>query len=31
MVGAIPVALLTLVAEGVFIQLQHWSEPPRSG
>ena len=31
MVGAIPVALLSLVAEGVFIQLQHWSEPPRSG
>ena len=31
MVGAIPVALLSLIAEGVFIQLQHWSEPPRSG
>ncbi len=30
MVGAIPVALLTLVVEGGFIQVQRWSEPPRS-
>lgn len=30
MVGAIPVALLTLVVEGGFFQAQRWSEPPHS-